>query len=111
MSNTLNSVKINLSKLDAIDRSKLYQGQNGPILDLVFSVSDEPNQYGQNVSVFLSQTKEEREAKKAKVYLGNGTTFWKDGEVIKTEAPKVPSNKQFKPQTTVNIDDNNDLPF
>lgn len=45
------------------------------------SVSDETNQYGQNVVMYEAQTKEEREAKQPKKYIGNGSVVWTDGTI------------------------------
>ena len=47
---------------------------------ITISLSDEPNKWGQNVSAFVSQSKEEREGKESKTYVGNGKTFWSKGE-------------------------------
>lgn len=47
-------------------------------VEITVSIADTENQYGQNVSGYVSQTKEEREAKKPRYYVGNGKTFWKD---------------------------------
>ena len=55
-------------------------------LDVTISVNDEANQYRQNVSATIAQSKEQRDAKAPKVYLGNGGVFWTDGKV--TLAPK-----------------------
>lgn len=49
-----------------------------------FSRQDGSKSY-QNVSAFVSQTKEQREAKTAKFYVGNGSVKWSDGK-----APLVP---------------------
>jgi len=67
---TLLGLSIDVTK---IDKSKLG---NGKYLNLTVSVEDETNQYGQNVSAYLQQTKEEREAKENRQYLGNGKVFW-----------------------------------
>lgn len=49
-------------------------------ISIVFSINDETTKYGQNVSAYVSQTKEQQEAKKEKFYVGNGRVFWlKDG--------------------------------
>lgn len=50
-------------------------------LSITASVSDNPNQWGQNVSAYISQTKEERESGKQKYYVGNGKVFWTDGSI------------------------------
>lgn len=55
-------------------------------LQVTISVNDTCNDYQQNVSVFVSQTKEQRDAKATKNYVGNGQVVWTDGKV--TVAPK-----------------------
>lgn len=55
------------------------KGEKG--VSLTVSISDESNQYGQNVSAYVSQTKEQREAKMNKFYTGNGKVFWTDGKI------------------------------
>ena len=78
---TLLGLSIDVTK---IDKSKLV---NGKYLNLTVSVQDETNQYGQNVSAYHEQTKEEREAKANRNYLGNGKVFWTDGNVTKAITP------------------------
>lgn len=58
--------------LDKIDKSKIVKGQKGKYYNITAFVSDEEDQFGNNVSVITSQTKEEREAKEERSYLGNG---------------------------------------
>jgi hypothetical protein len=71
MSQTLN-VRVNLSR---ILKDKVYEGKSGKLVDLTLYVNDEPDQYGNDVSVMMSQTKEERESKAPKQYIGNGKTL------------------------------------
>jgi hypothetical protein len=47
------------------------------------SISDTSDQYGNNVSMYEEQTKEERELKTTKKYFGNGKVFWNDGIAAK----------------------------
>lgn len=49
--------------------------------NITISINDDTNQYGQNASAFISQTKEQREAKEAKTYVGNGKVVWTDGAI------------------------------
>lgn len=56
------------------------KGENG--VSITVSINDESNEWGQNVSAFVSQSKEEREAKKKKFYTGNGKVFWTDGNIV-----------------------------
>jgi hypothetical protein len=61
-----------------IDKTKLVEGKNGAkYFNFDVIVNDEPNQYGKDVSISLSQTKEERTAKEKKVFIGSGKTVWK----------------------------------
>jgi hypothetical protein len=61
--------------LTKIDKSKINNHANGAkYLSISIFINDEPDKYGNNVSIALAQTKEEREAKQNRVYLGNGKT-------------------------------------
>lgn len=72
---------------------------------VTIAVNDEANQYQQNVVVSKSQTKDERDAKAAKTYYGNGQVVWTDGKV--TLAPK----KDAATQQAAASNDFQDLPF
>ena len=77
------SALINLSlRVDKLPKEKFVSGKDGAVYyNFTIGVNDESNQWGQNVSATDSQTKEEREAKKPKSYLGNGNVFWTDGNI------------------------------
>jgi len=65
--------------------------KDGSYKNYTVSIANETNKYGQNVTVYEEQTKEQREAKEPKKYLGNGKVFWTDGQISvasKVEAPK-----------------------
>ena len=83
----LSSVYITTDKLKEL-LSVLNQKQAKGI-DLTISITDEVNSYGQNLSVFVSQTKEDRDAKKPKYYLGYGKVFWSNGTVKVAEKPQA----------------------
>ena len=57
--------------LNAIDKSKIIEGKKGKYLPITITVNDEPDQFGNQGPVIIDQSKEEREAKIAKTYLGN----------------------------------------
>lgn len=91
----LASLRLNLDK---IDKSKIYKGEKGNYLTLTVSINDQPDQFGNSLSAWIEQDKEERESKQAKNYLGNGKVFWSDS----------------KPQaatTSVSSEQDGDLPF
>ena len=49
-------------------------------------VDNETNEYGQNVSAVMEQSKEQREAKEARTYIGNGkVVFTNDGSLVAAE--------------------------
>ena len=81
---SLSSVNINVTK---IPKDKLYEGNNGKYLQLTFVQNNELDQYGNNVAVYVSQSKEERDQKKNKIYLGNGKVVWGD-DISAKVAPK-----------------------
>ena len=54
-----------------IEKAKIVKGK---YLNITAFVNDEVDQYGNNVAIIVSQTKEEREVKTPRVYLGNGKT-------------------------------------
>lgn len=61
-------------------------------VSITISISDESNDYDQNVSAYVSQSKDEREAKKKRFYVGNGRVFWTDGKIavpVKAEKATV----------------------
>jgi hypothetical protein len=84
---TLISGSIDLTK---IDKSKL---KDGKYLNVQISVNDTTDNYGNNVAITLNQTKEEREAKEKKTYLGNAKVVWTDGVIKTAEKVDAPSAK------------------
>jgi len=74
---------INVSlRVDKLPKEKFVAGKDGAVYyNFTIGVNDDSNQYGQNVSATDSQTKEERDAKKPKSYLGNGNVIWTDGNI------------------------------
>lgn len=91
---TLISGSIDLSK---VDKSKL---KDGKYLQVQISVNDTTDNYGNNVSITVNQTKEEREAKEKKTYLGNAKVVWTDNVIKLAEKVDAQSAKV-----------ENDLPF
>ena len=98
------STLINLSlRVDQLPKEKFVAGKDGKVYyNFTVAVNDEANQFGQNVSAYDSQTKEEREAKKAKSYIGNGNVVWTDGNIKAIK--KENANPVAKEETA-------DLPF
>lgn len=88
---------------------KTIRGKKEKGVSLTISIDDKTNDYGQNISSFVSQTKEQRDAKVKKYYVGNGALVWitDDGVSIakridKETKQEVPSKQQ---------EEGDDLPF
>jgi hypothetical protein len=80
------TANVNVAKLP---KEKFIKGKDGSIwYNITISVNDE-SRFGNNVWLYDSQTKEEREAKKNKHTLGNGRVVWTDGNVILAEQDKT----------------------
>jgi RNA binding exosome subunit len=106
------SALLNLSiDVANLPKEKFVKGKNGKVYyNFTVSINDETNQFGQNVSAFDSQTKEEREAKKQKTYLGNGKVVWTDDSIVVAvrqdqDAPKP------APAPAVETASGDDFPF
>jgi len=95
---------INLSE---IPKDKVIVGKKGKYLPLTITINDEVDQFGNQGPMIVSQTKEEREAKTAKVYLGNVQVVWTNGENVPV-APR--DDKPAKPAPAA-VADEVDLPF
>jgi hypothetical protein len=58
---------------------------NGKYENFTMSINEKTDQYGNNASIFKQQSKEQREAKEKKEYVGNGKVTWTDGVITKAE--------------------------
>jgi len=101
---SINNIYLKKETLETLLKGINAKGENGIAIDI--SISDEPNNYNQNVSAFVSQSKEDREAKKARYYIGNGRTIWTDGTI-----KAIPYKEQGQPVTQEQAQTTDDLPF
>lgn len=103
---SLNDLYIKKETLEVILKTIEKKGDKG--ISLTVSINDESNQYGQNLSAYVSQSKEDREAKKDRFYVGNGKTFWTDGKITVAEKQQ---NDSVVSDAVVVEDEDEDLPF
>ncbi len=105
---TLLNVYFTKDKIDTIKKTLDAKGAKG--LSLTMAISDTANDYGQNVTAYVTQSKEEREAKTPKYYVGNGAVFWNEGQplVITKQAKDEVKSTPLPPPVG---DDSSDLPF
>lgn len=101
---SLSDIYIKLDTLETLVKGLKKKGENG--ISITLSTNDESNQWGQNVSAYVSQSKEDREAKKDRFYVGNGRVFWNDGKI--TNAVKPEDQVQ---EAEVVEEDDDDIPF
>ena len=96
---------INFSiRVDKLPKQNFISGKDGAVYcNLTMSVNDE-TRYGNNVGVYVSQTQEEREAKKPRTYIGNGQVAWTDGNIVKAEREEAKEVVTQEAETS-------DLPF
>lgn len=64
--------------------------RNGKYVNYIISVSNEIDKYGNNVAMYLEQSKEDRENKVKRQYVGNGRVVWTDGQIETAPNPNAP---------------------
>ena len=92
--------------LNEIPKEKIFVGKKGKYLPITITLNDEPDQFGNQGPVVVEQSKEEREAKTPKKYLGNVKVVWTNGNNVDkapydSNQPTVPASTQIE----------EDLPF
>ena len=92
--------------LEAIPKDKIYVGKKGKYLPVTITLNDELDQFGNQGPVVVEQTKEERDAKAPKTYLGNVKVVWTNGTNVEP-APRDGAPAQAAPAATPEPD----LPF
>ena len=94
--------------LNEIPKDKIIIGKKGKYLPITITLNDEVDQFGNQGPVIVDQTKEEREAKVAKTYLGNVKVVWTNGDNVGA----APREDQPKPQAPAFVAEaGDDLPF
>jgi hypothetical protein len=102
---SLSNIYIKKETLEVLLKTVNAKGEKGLSIDI--SINDETNQYDQNVTAYVSQTKEQREAKAQRYYIGNGRCFWTDGKItIATKKEQV-----HQAELLPSVEDESDLPF
>jgi len=91
--------------LNEIPKDKIIIGKKGKYLPISITLNDELDQFGNQGPVIVSQSKEEREAKQAKTYLGNVKVVWSNGSNVEP-APRDGAPAQAAPAAPAD-----DLPF
>jgi hypothetical protein len=107
----LTEIYLKKETLETLLKGCTAKGING--ISVTIATNDEAKEFTskdgnpilQNVSAYVSQSKEDREAKKQKYYVGNGKVFWSDGKPV-----LVPKKDDPIPAAVV-VETSDDLPF
>ena len=91
--------------LNKIPKDKIFMGKKGKYLPITITINDEVDQFGNHGPVVVEQTKEERDAKAPKTYLGNVKVLWTNG----TFPDRVPFENNTAPAAPKVEEE--DLPF
>ena len=93
--------------LNKIPKDKIFIGKKGKYLPITITINDELDQFGNQGPVVVEQTKEERDAKALKTYLGNVKVVWTNGTNVEP-APRDGPAPQAAPAAKTAEED---LPF
>ena len=93
--------------LNKIPKEKIIPGKKGKYLPITIVLNDEPDNFKNQGPIYVEQSKEEREAKTAKVYLGNVKVVWTNGSNVDTLPYE--GGSQAGSQAGAQVED--DLPF
>lgn len=94
--------------LNEIPKHKIIDGKKGKYLPITITINDEVDQFGNQGPVMVEQSKEERDAKAQKVYLGNVKVVWTNGENVGS-APRTDGGQSQPVQRAPAPE--SDLPF
>jgi len=94
--------------LNEIPKHKIIDGKKGKYLPITITINDEVDQFGNQGPVTVEQSKEERDAKAAKIYLGNVKVVWTNGTNVAAAArTDAGPSQQYAPPSAPE----DDLPF
>ena len=97
--------------LNTVPKDKIIIGKKDKYLPITITINDDLDQFGNQGPVCVDQSKEERDAKTAKTYLGNVKVVWTNGtnvEPAPRDGAPVPAAAQTAGNTNNLIED---LPF
>ena len=98
--------------LTKIPKDKIINGKKGKYLPITITINDEQDQFGNQGPVTVQQTKEERDAKTEKTYLGNVKVVWTNGSNVEAAPKQVDTSHTGTPQPVMTQQEVvDDLPF
>ena len=96
--------------LTNVPKDKIIQGKKGKYLPITVTLNDDVDQFGNQGPVCVDQTKDERDAKTAKTYLGNVKVVWTNGDNVGV-APRTDQPAATAAPVKDAVEVKGDLPF
>ena len=96
--------------LNEIPKHKIIEGKKGKYLPITITINDEVDQFGNQGPVLVEQSKEERDAKAPKVYLGNVKVVLTNGTNVNV-APRTDGGQSTGANYAKAAAPADDLPF
>jgi hypothetical protein len=96
--------------LTKIPKDKIIVGKKGKYIPVSITVNDEEDQFGNFGPIIVDQSKEEREAKAPKTYLGNVRVVWSNG-TFPSPTPFQGGGQKPQPKAQAAAKEEEDLPF
>lgn len=101
------SISIDLTQIKESGKVTKSEKNGHSYINLIVDTRREVDNYGNTHTVYCSQSKEEREAKEAKKYVGNGKEFVFNQQ----QTTPVPNTTQQQPTPPDGEEDDDQLPF
>lgn len=89
------NASIKQEDLNKLPKEALIQGKTATYIPLAIYIDDKVDKFGNNVSVQIAQSKEDREAKKPRIFLGNGKVVFVKGEIKTAKDLALDTDEEF----------------
>lgn len=89
MNASLDLTKIDKSKVVTTDKNGNPFKNGGKYYNFTIKIYDQPDQYGNDVSLIESKTEEQRKEQAKDVYLGNGKTVYNSDKPMNQPTPEI----------------------
>lgn len=86
------------------------KGADGKYYNYTISIYDTPDQYGNNVAMWVEQTAEQRQNKAPKQYVGNGKVIWTDEKIVVAARKQQQTSNSQLPPPIMNVNTNQNYP-
>lgn len=96
--------------LTNVPKDKIINGKKGKYLPITITINDEVDQFGNQGPLMIEQSKEERDGKVPKIYLGNVKVVWTNGTNVDA-APRTDQQGGGQAPPAPRAQPVDDLPF